>query len=217
MDFPVVIVNFKTYNRATGPRALELAKKLDGIEGNIVICAQTADIRLLADNVSTPVFAQHIDDIIPGSHTGWILPESIKDAGAVGVLLNHSEHKLDNEAIIRRIVRVRDLGLEIVVCARSQQRVKELVALGIKPNAIAVEPPELIGGDVSVSEAEPQVISESVAEANGVPILCGAGIKTKEDVGKAMELGARGVLVASGVAKSDDPARALSDMIEGTK
>lgn len=215
MEFPVIIVNLKTYNRATGKRGLELAKKIESVGTNAIICAQDSDIRLLAENVNLPIFAQHVDDIIPGSHTGWVLPDAVKDAGAVGTLLNHSEHKLSNEEIIRRIVRADAAGLEVVVCARSPKRVQELVALGIKPSAIAVEPPKLIGGDISVSAAEPEVISQSVAIANSVPVLCGAGVKTGEDVRKALELGARGVLVASGVAKADDPVAAMNDLVGG--
>ena len=49
-------------------------------------------------------------------------------------------------------------------------------------------------------------------EENGIIPLCGAGIVSGEDVKKAIELGTRGVLVASSIVKSKDPCRAASSM-----
>ena len=80
---------------------------------------------------------------------------------------------------------------------------------------IAVEPPELIGGDVSVSKAEPEIIEASVRNAGNKKLLVGAGVKTREDVKIAMKLGARGVLVASGIAKSDNFYDAILELLEG--
>ena len=217
MKYPAIVINFKTYNRATGMRALELARKIENVSPEAIICAQAVDLRLLSENIANPVFAQHLDGIIPGSHTGWILAESVKEAGAVGTLLNHSEHRISNEEIIRRLVRAQDVGLEAIVCARSAERVSELVALGIQPNAIAVEPPELIGGSKSISSESPEVIIKSVENSDDIPLLCGAGIKTEEDVRKSLEFGAGGVLVASGIAKADDPERVMRAFFEALK
>jgi len=210
MDFPVIVVNFKTYEEATGKKALELAKKISGKK--TIVCVQDADIRLVSGGVSIPVYAQHIDDITPGSHTGWVLPECVKDAGAKGTLLNHAEHKISNEEIEKRIERARSLGLEVIVCAESPQRVKEIANLPLKPDAIAVEPPELIGGDVSVSKAKPEVITKSLKQAGKVPLLCGAGVKTGEDVRRSLELGAKGVLLASGIVKATEPAKVMKEL-----
>jgi len=44
-------------------------------------------------------------------------------------------------------------------------------------------------------------------------VLCGAGVKTGKDVKRALELGAVGVLLASGVVKSKDPKKALQDLV----
>jgi triosephosphate isomerase len=46
-----------------------------------------------------------------------------------------------------------------------------------------------------------------------VPVLCGAGVKTGKDVRRALELGAKGVLLASGVVKAKDPRKALQDLV----
>ncbi|HKJ60175.1 MAG TPA: triose-phosphate isomerase, partial [Halobacteriales archaeon] len=91
-------------------------------------------------------------------------------------------------------------------------------AATLGPDAVAVEPPELIGTGTPVSRADPDVVRDAVdavaAVAPDVDVLCGAGISTGDDVVAARELGADGVLLASGVAKADDPAAALSDLVE---
>ena len=49
----------------------------------------------------------------------------------------------------------------------------------------------------------------------GIPVLCGAGVKTRADVEKAMELGAAGILLASGVVKAEDPGAVLTELVRG--
>jgi triosephosphate isomerase len=97
-QLPIIIVNYKTYSEATGKKAVKLSKIAEEVSMesgvNIVVAPQFADIAFIADTVSIPVFAQHIDSITPGSHTGHLLLESIKEAGAVGTLINHSERRL---------------------------------------------------------------------------------------------------------------------------
>jgi triosephosphate isomerase len=87
----------------------------------------------------------------------------------------------------------------------------------LRPNFIAYEPPELIGGDVSVTSAEPSIISDVVKACNpkNVRVLVGAGVKTSEDARKSIELGADGVLIASGIVKAREPAKALNAIIHG--
>jgi triosephosphate isomerase len=86
---------------------------------------------------------------------------------------------------------------------------------------VAVEPPELIGGTVSVTTADPMVVSAAVKAvkdlAPDVRVLCGAGVKTGKDVRRALELGADGVLLASGVAAVAEPEKALLDLLEGLR
>ncbi|MCL4406555.1 triose-phosphate isomerase [Candidatus Parvarchaeota archaeon] len=77
----------------------------------------------------------------------------------------------------------------------------------MQPTAIAYEPPELIGGDISVSSSKPEIVKEfcDIVKSGSASLpLIGAGIKTPEDVKKSVELGAEGILVASGVMKSKD-------------
>jgi len=218
----MLAVNLKAYKEAIGNRALEIAKAAEkvseetGVE--IVIAPQHVDIRLLSENVSkVKIFAQHMDPIEPGAHTGWILPESIKEAGAVGVILNHSEHQMKIEDLEKAINIAKKLGLVTIVCANDPVTARAISSLN--PDYIAVEPPELIGTGVSVSKAEPEIVKNAVnmvRQCNiSTKVLVGAGISTKEDVKAALELGAEGVLLASAVAKAEDPYTKLKELAEG--
>ena len=109
----------------------------------------------------------------------------------------------------------RKAGLATVLCTADVEATARGAAL--RPDYVAVEPPELIGGNISVSTARPEVISDSVAAVAGsnVPLLCGAGVKTQVDVTKAMELGAAGILLASGVVKAPKPRIVLEELVQG--
>jgi len=220
---PMIIVNFKTYLEATGKRAVELAEKAEKVSNELNIAVgvapQFTDITIVADVVGIPVFAQHIDPIPPGNYTGQILAEAVKEAGAVGTLINHSERQLKLSEIDAIIKLAREKGLFSVVCANNPTISAATAAL--KPDIIAVEPPELIGTGIPVSKAKPEVVTNTVnlvREVNSnVVILCGAGITRGEDVQSALKLGTQGVLVASGIVKAKDPYAVMREFAEATK
>ena len=220
---PIIIVNFKTYLESTGLRAVELAKNAEKVSketgASIVVAPQFADIARVAKTVEIPVFAQHIDPIKPGNSTGHILAESIKDAGAVGTLINHSERQLKLSEIEATISLVHEKGLISCVCANNPN-VSAAVS-SLRPDIVSVEPPELIGTGIAVSKAQPQVVTTTVnlvREINtDVTILCGAGISQSEDVSVALKLGTEGVLVASGIVKAKDPYSILRAFADATK
>ncbi|MBI4143752.1 triose-phosphate isomerase [Candidatus Woesearchaeota archaeon] len=201
MKLPLFLVNFKAYPQATGKNAVLLAKKCQRVAKklniSIIPCVQAADISLVAHKVSIPVFAQHVDTA-PGAHTGNIVLTSVISAGAKGTLLNHAERTLSFSTIKQTVAECKKIRFPVVVCASTPKEAKRMASL--KPFAVAIEPPELIGTGISVSRANPGIIKKSVALK--VPVLCGAGISSKEDVAKALELGAKGVLVASAVVLS---------------
>jgi len=217
---PLILVNFKTYIEATGKKAVQLAKLAEEVTHECDICIAVApqftDIYQMAQKVNIPIFAQHMDFVKPGSFTGHILPESIKEAGAVGTLINHSERRLKLADIDATIARAREVDLLSVVCANNAAVSAAVSAL--KPDMIAVEPPELIGTGIPVSKAKPEVVTgtvELVKRINpDVMILCGAGIMRGEDVAAALRLGTEGVLVASGVVKAKDPYKVLLEFAE---
>lgn len=216
---PVLLINLKTYEEATGHKAVKFAAIAEAFADSgaeIILAVQHADIRLVSENTGVPVFSQHIDPVKFGPSTGWLLPEAAKAAGASGTLLNHSERRMDSKTISKCLARCREIGLRTVVCAETPERAKAVAAL--KPDYIAIEPPELIGGEVSVSKARPEVITAAVKKVNSVapiPVLCGAGVKNGEDVRRALELGAKGILVASGVVKAKRPQEAISALLKG--
>jgi triosephosphate isomerase len=220
---PMVIVNFKTYSEATGQKAVELAKKAEKVSAEtdvyIGIAPQFADIAAVAKAVKIPVFAQHIDPILPGSYTGHVLAESVKESGAIGTLINHSERQLKLSDIDEIIAIARKTGLFSLVCANNPS-ISAAVAI-LKPDILAIEPPELIGTGIPVSKAKPEVVTDTVKLVKSVnpkvTILCGAGISHGEDVAVALKLGTQGVLVASGIVKAKDPYRILREFAEATK
>ena len=161
---PVIVLNVKTYAEATGKKVLEIANLMDKISKetgtSMAIAVQATDIAMCAKKIGIPVFAQHIDPIKPGSCTGWTLPEAVKSAGAVGTLINHSEHRLALADIDACIKRSKELDLDHIVCSNDVPTAKSIAAFS--PNFIAVEPPELIGGDISVTTANPSIVSGTV-------------------------------------------------------
>jgi len=220
-DLPIIIVNLKTYEEGYGADGFELCKIMEEIslEHNVNLAAAVSAIDLIdySDNLKIPIFAQHVDGINFGSNTGSILPEAVRYSGAVGTLVNHAECQMNWEDIESTIKRCKEVGLSTVLCTAEVEAIKRGATLN--PDMVAVEPPELIGGDISVSTAKPEVISESVDAVNAInseiPVLCGAGVKTQSDVSKAISLGSQGILLASGVVKSSKPREVLIDLIKG--
>ena len=220
---PIIIVNFKTYLEATGQKAVELAKdaakvtKETGV--SIAVAPQFADIARIAEMVEIPVLAQHIDPIKPGNSTGHVLAESVKEAGAVGTLINHSERQLKLADIDAIIALTREKGLISCVCANNPT--VSAAAASLRPDIVSIEPPELIGTGIAVSKAQPQVVTNTVNLVHkinpNVTILCGAGISQGEDVSVALKLGTNGVLVASGIVKAKDPYSILRAFADATK
>lgn len=186
---------------------------------NVGVAPQLADLSTIARTVKIPVFAQHVDPIKPGGYTGHVLAESVKEAGATGTLINHSERQL-KLADIDEIVRItRDKGMLSLVCANNPAI--SVAVASLMPDMIAIEPPELIGTGIPVSKAQPDVVSGTVRlvrEVNKkVTILCGAGISHGEDVSAALKLGTQGVLVASGIVKAKDPYNVMREFADAMK
>jgi triosephosphate isomerase len=213
-------VNFKTYIEATGKRGVELAKIADQVSRDsgvtIAVAPQFTDLKTVTEAVEIPVFCQHIDPIKPGAFTGHVLAEAVRAAGASGTILNHSEKRIKISEIEQVLSLARVSDLEILVCTDTPG-VSGAVA-SLDPDMIAIEPPDLIGTGVAVSKARPELITNAIKRirsVNGsVDILCGAGVSTAEDVGKALELGTRGVLVSSSIVKGTNPGQLLENMTD---
>ncbi len=210
-----VLVNCKAYP-CSPVEIAEAARDVADESGvRIAVAPQAAGLAAVADT-GVETWAQHVDGVEYGSHTGSTLAEAVADAGASGTLLNHSENRLKLADIDDGLEAADRAGLETVVCANNPEQAAAAAALGA--DAVAVEPPELIGTGTPVSGADPDVVRDAVEAVrsvdDSVELLCGAGISTGEDVAAAADLGAEGVLLASGVAKADDPRAALESLVE---
>lgn len=219
MNTPIVILNYKTYLESSGENALELARALKSAseESGITMVAapQAADIYRIQDQISLPIFAQHIDPITPGGHTGSNLIETLIEAGISGSLINHSENRMKLADIDEVIQLCKQNDIESCVCTNNIATSKAIATFS--PDAVAVEPPELICTGIPVSQAQPEVVEDSVKGVKSInkkiKVLCGAGISTGDDMKAAMDLGADGVLLASGIVKAENPKEALLDLV----
>ena len=209
-----VLVNLKAY--PCDPVDVgQAVSRLDTSDTRVAVAPQTARLRAVADT-GVETWAQHVDPVDHGSHTGSTLAESAAVAGAAGTLLNHSEHRLGLADIDDALAATDRAGLDSVVCANNPEQVAAVAALG--PDAVAVEPPALIGTGTPVSQADPDIVCEAVEAARtvdpSVAVYCGAGISTGEDVVAARELGADGVLLASGVATAERPRATVEKLLD---
>ena len=204
---------------SSGENALELVRALKSAseESGITMVAapQAADIYRIQDQISLPIFAQHIDPITPGGHTGSNLIETLIEAGISGSLINHSENRMKLADIDEVIQLCKQNDIESCVCTNNIATSKAIATFS--PDAVAVEPPELIGTGIPVSQAQPEVVEDSVKGVKSInkkiKVLCGAGISTGDDMKAAMDLGADGVLLASGIVKAENPKEALLDLV----
>lgn len=218
----MIFLNYKTYEKGTGELAIVISKlaeevsKQSGVK--IIPVVQASDIAEIVQSVSLEIWAQKIDPIEFGAHTGSIVPEAVFEDGAMGTFLNHSENKSDFETLAKAHDRAVEIGLKTLVFAADIEELKRVCSLN--PNFVSYEPPSLIGNsEVSVISAEPEIVKQAVEISRnaGVPLVVGAGVHKMEDVKKSLELGAIGVAVASDVMKAEDPKKELLDLAEGFK
>ena len=195
---PIIILNYKTYTESTGKNAVQLSRYVQEASEesgvNMAIAPQAVDLYPIINEVDIPVYSQHMDAITPGGHTGSTLPEAIKEAGVNGTLINHSEQRLTLADIDAVVEKTKELELTSVLCTNNVKT--SAAAASFNPDYIAIEPPELIGTGIPVSQANPEIVENTV-----------------EDLKAALELGSQGVLLASGIIKADDQKQALLDLV----
>ncbi|MFH1971535.1 MAG: triose-phosphate isomerase [Patescibacteria group bacterium] len=216
----MIFLNFKTYEEASGQKALSLVSIVEDVaissQIKIIPVVQAIDLKEVVAKTKLEVWVQKIDSVSYGAHTGSILPEEIVSAGARGTFLNHSENKItDFDLLKRTIEKAKEVDLKTLVFCSSLEELERNKTLN--PDFLSYEPPELIGGDVSVAASQPDIIAKAavISKGVGIPLIIGAGIASQEDVKKSLELGAVGVAVASHVVKSQNPRGSLMDLTEG--
>jgi len=219
MPSPLILINAKTFREGMGNRAHMIANaaQLVAHESGVTIGLAPSfyDLHPISHHFAIPVYAQHVDGFEPVAHTGQISAEALKIAGAAGSLINHSERRLTLADIESSVLALQAQKLSSVICSNNEATSAGAAALG--PEYVAIEPPELIGSGVSVSKANPDIIRRSVAAVHAVnpkvKVLTGAGIQSGDCVKIAVDLGTDGVLLASSVVKSKEPATVLRDLI----
>lgn len=201
------IINYKNYDEISGSRAAELASVANEIAKKHKIEIAVAPPHHLLSSIkkySGPILAQHVDNAKIGSTTGFVIPELLKKSNISGSLINHSEHRIFSKDIKELVERLRHLDMISVVCVKDVAEARKYAKLN--PTYIAIEPPELIGSGKAVSTERPELITDAAKVVknakNSTRLLCGAGIVSGKDVQKAIELGASGILVASGIIKA---------------
>ncbi|MEM2121690.1 MAG: triose-phosphate isomerase [Candidatus Woesearchaeota archaeon] len=224
IDKRFLIINFKNYEQGIGLNAEKLAILVENYSKNfrkklnleVFIAVNPADVFRVASKTKLKVFSV-AEPLTYGRNTGFVIPEALKQNNCSGLLINHSEHKISYDGIKFLVNACKKLRMISLVCVPNVYELKKVLEL--TPDFIALEPPELIEGDVSVSNAKPEIISQAVKIINSKKartiLLCGAGVKNKEDVKKALELGTKGVLVASGLLKANNKKKELLDLIKG--
>ena len=217
----MIFVNFKTYKEASGKNAVSLANIIEEVQHTTSVkifpVVQATDIREVKEKTSLEVWVQKIDPVSFGAHTGAILPEATVEDGASGTFLNHSESKFSSfDELEKAEKRAKEAGLKTLIFASNLEELERVCQF--KPDFVAYEPPELIGSaTVSVAEAKPEIISQAlgIARKFDLPLIVGAGIHSKEDVARSLELGALGIAVSSAVVLAPDPKEKLLELASG--
>lgn len=200
-----------------GEKMLALAKVIDKTAAkydlDVIVTPQYTDIKLLADNTERiHVYAQHMDALEVGRGLGSVLPEAVKAAGAVGVMLNHAEKPVSMETLKRTIERADEVGLATIVCASTVEEVAEVAKMS--PNLIVAEPTELIGTGTTSDMGYVRDTIEAVRQINpDIMVLQGAGISNGKDVYDVIKAGAFATGSTSGIIKAADPYAMVEEML----
>jgi len=206
---PLIVINFKTYQHAKN--ALKLAKIIENVNKEIIIGVEPTDIFQLSKSTKLQLYSQHVDYFEQGRNTGYILPEAVKENNAIGTFLNHSEHPLDFETIKKTIERCKKINLKTMVFVKDLNQAKEIEKL--KPDYLIYEPPELVAGNISVSNAKPEIIKQ-FSDNIKMKFLVGAGIKNNQDLRTSIKLGASGIALSSAITKARNPGKVLKELIK---
>jgi len=218
-----LIINFKNYEEGIGKNAENVVELIEGFSEKfkslnleVFVVINPVDVFRIALKTKIKVFSV-AEPMSYGRNTGFVIPEALKQNKCSGLLINHSEHRISFQGIKFLIEVSKKLRMLSLVCIPDTRNLTKI--LHLNPDFVALEPPQLIEGDVSVSNAKPQLIEQAVRifKKNNKKsvLLCGAGVKNKDDVKKALELGTNGVLVASGLLKAKDKKRELLNLLKG--
>lgn len=214
----MIILSLKTYKESTGDAAIKLlscVKRVSEETGvKIIPAVQPTDIYRIKKELGIEVWAQHLDPIEPGKNMGWLSPYALKEAGATGVVINHSEHKMSDEMVKKVLDKAKEYGFKNVICGFNPEMVTKYDSW--EPDFISYEREDMIGTGVSMLTQEEENIKKLVLVLKR-PLIIGAGISTGEDTKQAVKLGAKGAILASGFVLAKDPEAKLRELAMGFK
>ena len=216
VESPFLIVNPKSY--LYGEKSLELAKAADktaketGLQ--IYFTYPYADIRLIKENTENLIVcAQSMDSLTPGRGMGYVLPESLKEAGAGAVFLNHAENQKTVSELYATIKRAKELGMITIVCADSTVEAKAVACMD--PDIVLAEPTDLIGtGQVADDSYTIETVKDLHEVNPDVLVMIASGVSTAEDCYNVVKLGADGTGATSGILNAPSPAQRVQEMAE---
>ena len=204
-------------NYLFGDQILDLARIADEAAAKydvrVIYTTPYADIRRVAENVKNlKVFAPHMDDIPVGRGLACVLGESLKAAGAVGVMLNHAERPLPSSTLVRTLNRARELGLMSIVCADSMDETRAVAQM--HPDLMITEPTELIGTGQAADLSYVKTSVDAIQSIDpNIGILVGGGISNGTDVYNTIMAGADATGSSSGIVKAADPGAMVHEML----
>jgi len=195
----MIIVNTKNYLEEKDLKSL--IKKIEKANKEVIVSVPAIYLKEISKSTKLNIYAQHLDPVLYETTTGAVTPKAVKKIGVKGSLINHSEYQLLLGEIKIIVEQCKKYDLKSIVCASDLREVKQIIKFN--PTAIAFEDPKLISSGKSITKYNPKIINKFVKILSKTKIipLCGAGISSKEDIKAAKDLGCKGVLIASAIAK----------------
>ena len=216
MQSPFLIVNPKSY--LYGNESLKLAKAADQAAKDtglpIIFTCPYEDVRMIRENTENIIVCvQSMDPLTPGRGMGHVLPESLKEAGADAVFLNHAENPKTLSDLYACIRRAAELDMTSIVCADSITEAKAVACMN--PDVVLAEPTDLIGTGQVADDAYTMEAIDQVRKVNpDVLVVVASGVSTAEDCYNMIRLGADGTGGTSGILNAPSPAVRIREMAE---
>lgn len=208
-------------NYLYGDQIIDLARIADEAsrkyDVRVIFTTPYANIARVSESTQNLiVFAPHMDDIEVGRGLAAVLPESLKAAGAQGVMLNHIEKPMALAALYKTIRRARGLGMMTIVCADSIPETKAVASLG--PDMMVTEPAELIATACAADVSYVRTSVDTIMDVNpNIGILVGGGINCGQDVYNVIAAGADATGSSSAVATARNPRAVIEEMLSAAR
>ena len=204
-----------------GSQILDLARIADEASRRhrvqVIFTTPFPDIRMVAQATQDLiVFAPHMDPIRPGRGLADILPESVREAGADGVMLNHTEKPITYVTLYQTMKRVNELNMLSLIITDSVLEAKAAALLS--PDIITAEPAELIATGQASDMTYVKTSIEAIHSVNpDIYVLIGAGIKTGQDVYNVICEGADASGSSSAIALAENPEALVNEMLTAAR